>query len=89
MSATPSQLANNARCIECYIPAGMQLAVVIYLLQQLTSGGAVGNGQIRTYTADPNTEGVLPLDQTKPAIAYSLDGSGAIYGWNTTSLLWN
>lgn len=43
MSATATQLANNARCIDCYIPQGMQLAVVIYLLQKIAEGGALGS----------------------------------------------
>jgi len=40
------------------------------------------------YTANPNTEALTPLRINSPAIAYSADGSGSIYGWNTTLHTW-
>jgi hypothetical protein len=40
------------------------------------------------YTADPNVEGLTPLDSTQPCVAYSADGSLAFFGWDTTNLVW-
>jgi hypothetical protein len=40
------------------------------------------------YINDPNAEGLTPLDPTKPCTAYSSDGTGAFWGWNTTLLIW-
>ena len=82
-------LADEAACINSCIPQGMQLAVLINLANQIISGGiGGGSGQIKFYTADPNVEAVVPNDQTKPAIAYSISGAGSIYGWNPNTLLW-
>ena len=47
-----------------------------------------GTGQIKTYVTDPNSEGVLPDDQTKPAVAYKSDGSGALKNWVVATLTW-
>lgn len=52
-------------------------------------GGGGGSGQLQYYVADPNAEGILPTDQTKPAFAATKNGTGPIYSWNTTTLLWN
>jgi len=41
------------------------------------------------YTADPNAEGLTPLDPTQPCVAYSADGTLAIYGWNVGNQNWN
>ena len=49
--------------------------------------GALGNFPV-VYVADPNAEGLMPADPTKPGVAYSADGSGSFYGWNTTTLTW-
>lgn len=63
--------------------------ILVQLLCNLSAGGIVGSsGQIKYYTADPNAEGVVPDDQTQPAIAYALAGNGDIYGWNPSSLTW-
>lgn len=78
--------ANDFFCLDKTV----QRAVFLQLLCNLVDGGGGGgSGQIKSYTSDPNSEGVLPDDQTLPAIAYSLDGSGAIMGWNTATLVWN
>lgn len=66
---------------------------MIYLLCQLASANAVistNAGQMYIYTgSDPNSDGIIPANTSKPAIAYKLDGTGAIYGWNTTLQIWN
>lgn len=52
-------------------------------------GGGVVNGELLFYTAsDPNSQGLVPTDQTKPAFAYKKDGTGPSYGWNPTNLDW-
>ena len=54
-----------------------------------TGGGGSGSGSVLQYVDDPNTEGVLPSDVSKPALAYSQDGMGSIRQWNTMTLTWN
>lgn len=53
------------------------------------SGLAGGStGQIKTYTSDPTSEGVLPADTSQPAVAYKSDGSGAMYNWVVATQSW-
>ena len=53
------------------------------------SGGGTA-AQLYTYTgASPTADAILPTDQTKPALAYKLDGTGPLFGWNTATLAWN
>lgn len=53
-------------------------------------GGGGGSGQLKYYTTtDPNTDGILPDDQTKPALAFKADGTGSTYVWDTVGLTWN
>ena len=40
------------------------------------------------YSNDPNAENLKPADTNKPAMAYSFDGSGAIYGWSVQYQQW-
>jgi hypothetical protein len=40
------------------------------------------------YTADPNVEGLTPLDPNQTCVAYSADGTLAIYGWNVDNQNW-
>ena len=51
------------------------------------SGSSVANEPV-IYINDPNVEGLTPLDPTKPCMAYSQDGTGAIMGWNITLGIW-
>lgn len=54
------------------------------------TGGAAGVPAIYEYTGtDPNSDGIVPDDQDLPAIAYKADGTGPIYGWNTSTHVWN
>jgi len=36
----------------------------------------------------PTADGITPTDQTKPAIAYKLDGTGPTRFWNNSALGW-
>lgn len=51
-------------------------------------GGGSGSGQIKTYVADPNAEGVVPDNTALPAQAYKADGTGSIYVWVINTLAW-
>ena len=62
-------------------------AAIIYLLTGAGGGGLGGNAAV-IYTADPNTEGLKPADTTKPALAYSSDGSGPVFGWSVALQKW-
>jgi hypothetical protein len=46
--------------------------------------------QIYAYTGEsPTADGIVPTDPTKAAIAYKLDGTGPLLGWNTATRAWN
>jgi len=51
-------------------------------------GGSSGSGQIKTFTANPNTEGARPTNTALPAVAYQSDGTGAFYQWVVSSQTW-
>ena len=53
-----------------------------------SGGGSSGAGQIKTYTADPNLEGVVPTNTQTPAVAYSVGGTLAIYTWSIINQNW-
>jgi len=40
------------------------------------------------YSANPNIENLKPFYTNAPAVAYSLDGTGAVYGWSTNLYIW-
>lgn len=66
-----------------------RLLLVKILMATVTGGGGGGggSGQIVAYTGtDPNSDGVLPADQTKPAIA--VKASSTTYTWDTVGLTW-
>ena len=66
-----------------------QLLVAIAELLCESSGPVTGTDQIKVYVNDPNTEGIVPDDQTKGAIAYpSVAESGMMFNWNTATLIW-
>lgn len=69
MAATPSELANAARCIECAIPPGMQGAVLIYLFQQIA-----GNTQTPAELAESAKciECVIPPGEQAAVMVYLL-----------------
>jgi hypothetical protein len=41
------------------------------------------------YVADPNAEGLTPLDPTQSCVAYSKDGTFSFLGWNIDLQIWN
>ena len=53
-----------------------------------SGGGAGGSGQIKTFVANPNTEGVLPDNTALPAIAYQSDGTGSFMQWIVSGQTW-
>lgn len=89
MACNIVDLSETAKCFMCYTEKQL-MAMIVY--QTCTNGGGGGGGggagQIKVYTADPNTEAVVPDDLNEPAIAYSADGSLAIYGWSVSGQNW-
>lgn len=80
---------------QCYICLGISIgeALQLALLAQVVANGSTGGGggvvgsQIVAYLgASPVAP---PPDPTKPAIAYSNDGSSAVFGWNVGAGIWN
>lgn len=54
-----------------------------------TAGGG-GGGQMMVYTgSDPTSDGLVPNNVNAAAMAYSQDGSGNTYVWNTSTHAWN
>lgn len=51
-------------------------------------GGQTGIPAIYEYISDPNIEAIVPDEPDLPALAYSQDGTGPIYGWNTSTHVW-
>ena len=87
MSCTAESLFNSASCLSCLSEKQLMAINVFLLCQILNGGGGVANPPV-VYIADPNTEGLTPVDTTKPAVAYSSDGSGAIFGWSVGQQKW-
>lgn len=60
------------------------LQKILCATNDAAGGGGSANGQVMIYTAggNPNVEALVPTDPTKPAVAYSADGSGAVFGWS-------
>ncbi len=89
MTCTPQVLAAAASCFQCLSEA--QLAQInAYLLCQIVNNGGGGSGgnQPVIYTSDPNTEALTPANVNLPGMAYSADGSGAVFGWSVTQQKW-
>ena len=57
------------------------------LFGDLLSVAAQGGGQIRNFTADPNTEGVIPANPQGPAVAYPV-GGGTLWQWDVANQIW-
>lgn len=81
-----SQLLASAKCFSCLSKKELQ-AVIAQLLCNISSGSTGGNPPV-VYTADPNAEALTPADPTLPCLAYSDDGTGAIYGWQISTATW-
>lgn len=83
MSTDPQTLVTAAKCY-----CGLSNVELLRIIAQNTStGGGTGNAPV-VYTTDPNVEGLTPTNTSAPAVAYSADGSGAVYGWSVASQLW-
>lgn len=89
----PKTLVTRINCLSAGCLSGKRLmgAYIIMMTQwwaSMLSTGGLGSGAVRQYATDPNVEGVVPLDQDSPAVAYQQDGAGPIYTWNTTTHVW-
>jgi hypothetical protein len=87
----PQTLVNGATCIEQFVPSGMQLPVLIWLMCQVVAngggggGGGGGNGQMVLYTVFPPAN---PPNTALPAIAYDPTGALGNLNWNPATLSW-
>jgi len=72
MACDPQTLINNASCIACNIPNGMQLPVLIYLLCQIQSNG--GSGAAGGVTCG-NYSGVTPNFTPSSGCGMAIDTS--------------
>lgn len=89
MSCDPADLVEEARCLQCAIPAGLLGYAQLAKLCDISGGGGGGGGAVMTYTGDdPNTDGIIPTDPTKPALCYKSDGSAATYSWDVNLQIW-
>lgn len=88
MSCDPQTLVTQAVCIDCNIPKGMQMAVLISLFCQILDngggGGGGGSGFVLQGTVDPVA---APSDPNSPAI-YTNTVSGTIFTWDATNHVW-
>jgi hypothetical protein len=88
MTCTPQVLLAASNCFQCLSEKQLQ-EINVYLLCQIVNNPSGGGGNAPVvYIADPNTEGLKPADPTKPAVAYSADGSGSMFGWNVAQQKW-
>lgn len=63
-------------------------AVINQLLCNISAGSSGGSPQVFLYVgAAPPV--IPPTDPTQPALSYSQDGSGPIFGWNVALQVWN
>lgn len=76
-------IINNSACYQC-IPAGLQGAIQIYLLDQIAAGGGGGIGDIVALTGS-NAPAAAP--SSGRGIAYNEVPN--LWIWNTTSLAWD
>lgn len=88
MTCDPKTLLAAANCFQCLsLPQLSQINA--YLLCRIVNNPSSGGGNAPVvYVTDPNAEGLKPADPTKPAVAYSADGSGAMFGWNMAQQKW-
>lgn len=88
---SPQALLSQANCFTCYgnNPYTLTLMELALLVNILNTGIGGGGGQLVIYTTtDPTTDGVLPTDQTQPALAYKQDGGGPLFIWRTDTHVW-
>lgn len=82
MPTNPNTLMDNARCIDNCIPVGMQMAVLIGLIDAL---GAVGGGS--TIGFQNGVPVVPPTTTSQVSLSINLL-TGLLYYWNPTTQAW-
>lgn len=88
MACDPQTLVNNARCIECGIPQGMQMPVLIYLFCLALSDIDTGGGTNQVFQGNGVPVGVQAgMDGSKAALYTDLL-TGIIYTWNYGTQTW-
>ena len=83
-SCDPTTLATEATCINCNIPPGMYLPVLIYLFCQIASTGVGGGGGVIA----GNYAGVQPNFTPTTTAAIAFDTSNGTQ-WNWYNNQWN
>ena len=87
MAISPQILLDQASCLECYSANGYSLQM---LRLAIWAGQYPGSPQIVEYSGpSPSIDGVVPADPTLPAMAYSADGTGSTYVWDTATQTWD
>ena|SRR5438309_1829331 len=85
MTTDAETLSQESKCYAC-IPPGRKLDVLIFVACQIANGIG-GSGQIVIYTGtDPTSDGLIPTDPTKPAIAYK--PGDQTWDWNPLTQTW-
>lgn len=82
MPTNPNILMDNARCVDNCIPAGMQMAVLIGLIDALASVG--GGSSIGFQSGVP----VVPPSNTSQVSLNINLLTGLLYYWNPSTLTW-
>lgn len=89
----PNALAPNIKCLSKWTEEDL-LASAVFLLCTIANavegggGITINNVNIKTYTNDPNIEGVVPDNPLLPAIAYKAGTEGPTLDWDPDSGLW-
>lgn len=87
MACDAQTLLEASKCL-CGMSEKQLLQAILFTTCNGGGGGGGGAGQIVQYTTNPNDESLTPSTQSAPAIAYSADGTGPVFGWNTTTHVW-
>lgn len=87
MNCDPTTLAEAAKCLVC-LSEKQLMAINAYLLCQITNNGSGADNNNVVYVADPNSEALVPPDQSAAAFAYSNNSALPTFYWNTTTHVW-
>jgi len=87
MACDPQTLVTQAACLECAIPPGMQLPVLISLFCQILTNqsGASANNLVAYTVGNPAS----PPNPAELSIAYDPTGNLPTLGWNIATQTWN
>ena len=77
---TPSELTEAAACYDRCIPKGMQDAVIIYLLDQLASGGGSGGQEVFALSG---SDSPVAAPSSGNGVAYNEAGDVWVYSGGT------